>query len=381
MNILIASDSFKGSLSSEQFGRIAKEAFLSVSQTFRIEIYPLADGGEGSLDTLLHYRGGEKLSLQVRGPLKNSVVNGNVGVFSDKTTGIVEVASASGFNMIFSERRDILSSSSYGTGEEIKFLLEKGISKILLCLGGSGTNDAGTGILQALGFRFLDKNKNELQILPRDLPDLASIDTTKVNSKFLDCEFHLLCDVTNPLLGEKGASRVYGPQKGASAEEVEILEASLRHYANILKKQTGILLEEIPGTGAAGGIAASLLAFGKAKIVPGLQTILSFSNIIENLASGEIQVLITGEGKLDEQSFYGKASLSLCKLAYENRIKSLCIAGVIDKNFYNKTEPYPNAAFSLTDRPMSLEESIEEAPELLLYKLCIQIAGLLLTLP
>jgi glycerate kinase len=322
--VLIAVDSFKGSLSSQKAGEAVAEGFLKVYPSAAYKIIPIADGGEGTTEALVGAGGGKYLTHQVTHPLGNKTTEAIIGLLSDNTA-VMEMASASGITLLKKEERNPYITTTRGTGELLKLAIENGATKILLGIGGSATNDGGSGFAQALGVKFFNKEGQELAPGGLDLINLHKIDVSGLYPKLKEVDITVICDVNNPLCGPLGASAVFGPQKGATPEMVENLDKSLAHYANVIKEQLGVDIKDIPGAGAAGGLGGGLKAFTSAKFKPGIEAVLDFVNFDEQVK--EYDLVITGEGRVDAQSAYGKAPQGVGLRAKKQGKRVIAIAG------------------------------------------------------
>ncbi|NCB42344.1 MAG: glycerate kinase [Clostridia bacterium] len=302
MNCLIATDSFKGSLTSIEAAACVQEGILRVFPDAEITIMPVADGGEGTVETILAGLSGKAVWTTVLNPLGKPVD----AMFAILETGeaVIEMAKASGLLLVDPKERNILSASTYGTGQLIKKALDMGCRKICIGIGGSATNDAGAGMAQALGVHFLSKDGKELSPGGGALGNLDRIDCTQIDPRLKETEVIVMCDVNNPLCGQDGASRIYGPQKGATPSMVLELDKNLSHYADIVKRDLNIDAKDYPGAGAAGGLGMGLMCFAGAKLVRGIDTVLDLSMFDEKMEKSD--VIITGEGKLDQQTMRGK---------------------------------------------------------------------------
>lgn len=299
--ILIAPDSYKGTMSSTEVCSIIKRAFMKYFSENEITCFPIADGGEGTVDAMLS-RGGQKITVTVTGPSFERV-NAFYGILPDGTA-VIEMACASGLPIV-SEPKNPLFTTTYGTGLLIKDALDRGIRKFLIGLGGSGTNDAGIGCAAALGVRFLDSSNKSVPLCGAGLESIKSIDLSGIDSRIKDCSIDALCDVTSPLYGKNGAAYVFAPQKGASAETVKRLDSGLRNIAEVSYKLTGTDYASVPGSGAAGGLGFSLMCFLDASLKKGAYSILKALEFDRYAAESDL--IITGEGCMDNQSILGKA--------------------------------------------------------------------------
>ncbi|HUH46758.1 MAG TPA: glycerate kinase [Arenibacter sp.] len=362
MKIIVAPDSFKDCLS-------AKEVALSISKGIRrvypeaiIYEIPLSDGGEGLVDTLLGGADGKLISVPVQDPLGRSI-NVEFGVVGDGTTAIVELARASGLELLRENERNPLLTSTYGTGQLIKAALDLGCKKIVVGLGGSATNDGGTGMLRALGARLLDRMGAEISEGGGGLIDLDRIDLTHFDRRLADCEVVVASDVSNPLIGPNGASFVYGPQKGGDRRTLQQLDSNLERYGTIIKEQIQVDVINASGAGAAGGTGAALLAFMNAKMVPGIELVLQLLGMEQYLKKADL--VITGEGKLDGQTLSGKTIVGISKMAKDKGVPVIVLTGRMDERIEAIYDKGVNAVFSIVGGPMALEEALNNASRLL----------------
>ncbi len=361
MRIIVAPDSFKGSLSAVSAADAIERGILEVFPDARVFKIPMADGGEGTLETLVKGTGGVLRDVTVTGPLGEPAA-ASYGIL-DNNTAVIEMALASGLTLVPPDRRNPMITTTYGTGELIKAALDAGCRKIVIGIGGSATNDGGMGMAQALGVSFKDAGGKELGFGGGELARLALIDTSRLDPRIRDCEITAACDVTNPLCGETGASFVYGPQKGATPEMVRILDSNLRHYAQALKEQLGIDIAQIPGSGAAGGLGAGLMAFCGARLKSGIDTLLDavgFDNLLP-----DADLVITGEGRIDGQSVYGKVPVGVARRAKKYGVPVIAIGGAIGSDAGPVYDCGVDALLGITHEPMPLEEAMERAEELL----------------
>lgn len=357
MNVLIAPDSFKGSVTAKEAATSMKRGIYQVNPKTNVELVPMADGGEGTMISLVEATSGTIFNVEVQDPLGRNII-GEYGVMGDGKTAIIELASASGLQNISNEEQNPYITSTYGTGQLIYHALEQGFNKFVICLGGSSTNDGGAGILKALGFKFLDHNGNCLSEGGLALQQLKKIDTSDVKSVVRNATFQIACDVTNPLLGKNGASSIYGPQKGATAEMVDELDKSLMVFAEYVKQQKGNDLQSIPGAGAAGGTAFGLLAFLNAELKPGIDIVIEHTKFESYFTNQSVDLLLTGEGKIDAQTNSGKVVSGLAEMANRYNIPTVAIAGAIEENINPLYEKGLTAAFCILQEPMSLTETI-----------------------
>lgn len=318
---------------------------------------PVADGGEGTVEAMVSSLGGEYRSIEVTAP-DGRKIQAEYGVLPGNKV-VLEMAAASGLPLIPKENRDVMNATTYGTGELIRAALGENCSQIYIGIGGSATNDGGLGMAQALGYSFLDEDGKEVGFGGKELERVARIDTTNVDKRLKEKEIIVMSDVTNPLCGELGAAAIYGPQKGASPDQVVELDKGLAHFAAVIKEQLGMDLLEMPGAGAAGGLGAGLVAFAGAKIKSGIDAILEVSRFEEKLNWADI--VITGEGRIDRQSAFGKAISGISRMAKEKDIPVIAVSGSIEYGaeiIYEKGVTTMEAAVC---KPMHIDEAIRNA--------------------
>jgi glycerate kinase len=361
MRVLIATDSFKGSLKSLEAADIIEKGIRRVYGAAQVEKIAIADGGEGTVEAIVESLKGEYRYAEVSDPIGNKV-RARYGIVNGDTA-IIEMAEASGLYLVPKDKRNPLTTSTYGTGELIRDALSLGCRKIILGIGGSATNDGGMGMAAALGVKFLDKDGNHLEMGGGFLDRLYKIDISGIIPLVGETEFVAACDVNNPLCGERGASRVFGPQKGASPQMVEILDKSLLHYADIIKKDLAMDVKDVPGAGAAGGLGAGLMVFCRAKLMKGMDIVLDTINIDDRIK--EADIVITGEGRLDEQTAYGKVPVGIGLRAKKYDKPVFAVAGSIAKGAELVYQHGIDAAMSAIVAPMTIEEAIRESSRLI----------------
>lgn len=354
MNIIIAPDSFKGTLSAKEAAEAIATGIKEVYPEVNTILLPIADGGEGTMDSLVSATKGKFVTRAVHDPL-GRMIEARYGVLGDEETCVIEVAEASGLMLLIKEERNPLVTTTYGTGELIRFALDDGFRKFIIGLGGSATNDAGTGMLKALGMKFYDHSGNELKQGGGYLHALAHIDMTNFDHRIQESTFIIASDVKNPFVGENGASKVFGPQKGATTEMVEHLDYSLSHFADIVKSKTGISLHHQEGAGAAGGIGGALLAFFPAKIKEGIRVVLDAISFEQYAKDADL--IITGEGKTDEQTLLGKAPFGISTVARKHKKPVILISGIVDFKD-NEWNNYFTEVHSVVDEHISEEHAL-----------------------
>ncbi len=363
MKILIASDSFKGSLSSKEICDIATDAITSVLPNANVMGIPLADGGEGTVEALVEVTNGTYHNLNVIGPLGEEV-SATYGILGDKHTAVIEMSSASGIMLVPTERLNPLLTTSFGTGQLILDALKQGCHKIIMGIGGSATNDGGVGMLQALGYHFFNRNGVEIGYGGRFLDTIATIDSSNVSNDLLDVEFLVACDVDNPLTGQKGATYVYGPQKGGTPDRLETLEKGMMNYRQRIIEFLDKDVNDYPGSGAAGGMGAGLIAFLNAKTGSGFDMISKTIQLEKIIEKENFDVIFTGEGQLNDQTLNGKLPYGISRLGKKYGVPVIAVVGSLSNGYEKMYDEGLTAAFSIMRYPMPLEEAIKNAGEL-----------------
>lgn len=359
MKILIATDSYKGSLSTLQAAQSMKKGILKVFPEAQVEFMPIADGGEGTVEALITALGGRYCKEIVTGP-NGDTVEAKYGIL-ESGEAVIEMAAASGLPLVPENERNIMKATSYGTGQLIKAALEQGCRKIFLGIGGTATNDGGVGIAQALGVHFLDANGKEVGFGGEALRDICRIDISERDYRITQTDICVMCDVTNPLIGPNGASGIYGPQKGATPEMIEILDENLRHLSALVGTELRKELTWMPGAGAAGGAGMGLTAFLGAKLLPGIEAVMDAGDMDRKLRWADL--VLTGEGKIDYQSVCGKVIDGLAGRAKKYGKPVIAIAGSIGDDTDLVYEKGVDAVEASVCRPMELAQAMERAGE------------------
>ncbi|SDI46411.1 glycerate kinase [Pseudomonas flavescens] len=359
MKIVIAPDSFKESLSASDVAQAIARGWLAVYPDAEIALCPMADGGEGTVDAVLAATGGERRELRVQGPLAMPV-QAHWGWLGDGTA-VIEMAAASGLHWVPSAQRDARVASSYGTGELIRAALDAGATRIILGLGGSATNDGGSGLLRALGARFLDAGGSELRPGGAALATLQRVDLSALDARLQDVQVDVAADVDNPLCGPHGASAVFGPQKGASPEQVKELDAALARLAEVVGEALGEDFSTFPGVGAAGGLGFAAKAFLGARFRPGIELVAELSGLAEAVQGADL--VITGEGRLDAQSLHGKTPVGVARVAKAQGVPVIALAGSLGEGYQQVREAGIEASFSLAPGPITLEHACANAAQ------------------
>lgn len=364
MHIVVAPQSLKGSLDAQEVGQAIAEGIRRVWPNADIRVVPVADGGEGTVQALVAATGGTVMRALVTGPLGEQVVASYGMLGGDQSeTAVIEMAAAAGLPLVPPGQRDPRKTTTRGVGEMMQAAMAAGAKRLLIGIGGSATNDGGAGMAQALGIKLLDDQGNELPGGGAALAHLARIDVTNLDRRLKDMEIQVASDVTNPLCGPEGATAVYGPQKGATPEMVRELDAALAHYGELLRRDVGADVMNAPGAGAAGGLGAGLLAFAHAELVPGAQLVLKtldFANTVKGAA-----LVFTAEGRLDSQTAFGKAVGAVAQAAKAAGAWVVALAGSVTADDAALAKMGIDAALSICNGPISLEESMRQARPLL----------------
>lgn len=363
MKILIASDSFKGSLSSLE---VAEALEMGIKGTYdKVDIIklPTADGGEGTLDAILSCLSGERISVRVKDPL-GRIINSYYGLVDDGVTAIIEMAQASGITLIKEDEKNPLITTTYGTGQMILDAMEKGAKRIIIGLGGSATNDGGVGMAQALGISFRDKDGKEIGYGGGNLLQISSIDTTNIHPGVKDIDIIGISDVSNVFYGEQGASFVFGPQKGGSKKDIELLDAGLVHLSEKIKEYYSKDISSLKGSGAAGGLGGGIIAFLDGELQSGVEKVLDiigFDKIAE-----EADLVITGEGRIDNQTKFGKVPVGVAKRAKLYNKPVIAIAGSVGDDIDDLYQMGIDLVLDIINKPMNLSYAMENAEKLMI---------------
>ncbi|MEM6052544.1 glycerate kinase [Erwinia sp. P7711] len=360
MKIVIAPDSYKESLSAQQVATQIELGFREIFPDAHYVKLPVADGGEGTVEAMVAATSGKIIRLEVTGPL-GEPVNAFYGLSGDESCAYIEMAAASGLELVPAARRDPLVTTSWGTGELIRSALDKGVKHFIIGIGGSATNDGGAGMVQALGAQLLDKQGRQIGYGGGQLPELVSIDMSQFDPRIAQCRFEVACDVTNPLLGKEGASAIFGPQKGATAELVEQLDRALAHYAEVIHRELDIDVLTIAGGGAAGGMGVALHAFCQAELRRGIEIVTEALGLDELVRDASL--VITGEGRIDSQTIHGKVPIGVAKVAKRYNKPVIGIAGSLTPDVGVVHQHGLDAVFSVIYTICTLEEALDNAAE------------------
>lgn len=356
MKIVVAVDSFKGSLSSAELAEAVESGAQKVYPDAEVLKVPVADGGEGTVQALVDGTGGIYRTVKVNGPLMTPVT-ALYGITGDGKTAVIEMASASGLPLVPTDKRNPMKTTTFGTGELIADALNKGCREFLIGIGGSATNDCGMGMMQALGMKFYDRTDNEIGIGGESLLQTVSIDDTSLMSELKESRFLIACDVDNPLYGENGAAHVYSRQKGADEQMVLDLDKGLQHFCRIVESKYGFNMNDLAGAGAAGGLGGAFAAFLDGELKPGIDIILEKTGLSRKMNGADF--VITGEGKIDFQSIMGKTPVGVSKMASEKNIPVIAIAGAVTDDAEIVHDHGINSLFSIMNYPIELEDAMK----------------------
>lgn len=359
MKIVVAPDSFKGSLSAIEVAKTVEKAIKKVTPTAQVIMKPMADGGEGTLDCLLHTTNSRKVYVECKGPLGNNI-SSYYGITSEKLA-IIEIANIAGLMQVPRNKRNPIRTTTYGLGEVIKDALNRGCRSFTIGLGGSATNDGGLGMLIALGMKAYDKHGNELKGFGKDLLQLARVDVSTLDERLKDANIQVASDVDNPLCGKRGATATYGPQKGLRRTEIETFDIAMEKYSSLIESALQKEYRHIPGSGAAGGLGFALLCLN-ANIISGAKLVSTMIELEKEIAHA--QLVITGEGQSDEQTLFGKAPSYVAKLANKHGVPAVLLSAAI-KGDRDKLLQLFSGCFSITNKPMTIQESIGNVKTLL----------------
>ena len=357
MKIVIAVDSFKGCLSSSSIANAVEEGIQNTLPGCEMIKVPIADGGEGTVDALVDATQGKIITIPVPNPLMQPI-QASYGMTGDGQTAIIEMSAASGLDLIPLRPGNVMDTTTYGTGEMIADAIERGCRNFIIGVGGSATNDAGTGMMQALGVRFTDEEGNEVEKGGKSLSSIRHIDTQNQLSELQDCTFHIATDVTNPFYGPQGAACIFGPQKGGNEEQIKALDKGMKHLAELIFETTGKEIGHLPGAGAGGGMGGGCVAFLQANISPGIELIMDYLHFDEIIRGAGL--VITGEGKMDRQTLFGKVPVGIARAAASQQIPVIAITGQLDITADKELrEAGLSAIFPIHPAPISLEKAMQ----------------------
>ncbi len=360
MKILIAADSFKDALPALEVCKAIEKGMLLTDKKVDTILFPLGDGGEGTSEILTWHSRGRIVKASFSDPLLRRI-EAQYGLSADGQTAFIEMAQTSGLQLLSEQERNCMNTTTFGTGEMIRHAIDNGATKIVLGIGGSATNDAGMGMATALGYQFFDEHDRELEPTGSNLLKVQRIEKAEVITDLKNVDFQVLCDVENPLYGENGAAFVYAPQKGANQEEVKILDEGLRHFASLLRVELLAEVDQIKGAGAAGGLGAGAIAFLNAKLVRGIEFVLEATGFEKRLKDTDL--IITGEGKIDGQSLEGKLVQGVATIAGKHKVPVIAFCGTLEANPDQIKKMGLLAAFSILQKPTTLQEAIDQTAE------------------
>ncbi|EGR5062307.1 glycerate kinase [Vibrio cholerae] len=358
MKVVIAPDSFKESLTAKQVCDSIQTGLARIWHDAKFVAIPVADGGEGTVQSLVDATQGRLVEVKVMGP-QGKRVEAFYGMLGDNQTAVIEMAAASGLHHVPLAQRDPKLTTSFGTGELIRHALDQGVTKLIIGLGGSATNDGGVGMLAALGTRFTNADGEPIQLTGGGLRELTHIDLQDFDPRLQHCDILVACDVNNPLCGDKGASAVFGPQKGATPEDVQLLDDALLQFGLLTAKVTGKMVLESAGAGAAGGMGAALLAYTQARLRPGIEIVLETVQLAHQVSDADL--VITGEGRIDSQTVHGKTPMGVAKVAKRFDVPVLALCGCTGDNYQAVYQCGIDAVFAAVPRAMSLEDALKES--------------------
>ncbi|MDE7522037.1 glycerate kinase [Ligilactobacillus salivarius] len=358
---VLAPDSFKESMTAKEVCVAMEKGIKKVFSDAEIIHVPMADGGEGTVESLVDATNGHKEYIEVQGPLPEQKVKAYYGILGDEKTAVIEMAQASGLMLVEPRYRNPLTTTTYGTGELIKAALDKGVSTVIIGIGGSATVDGGIGMAQALGVKFTDKYGINVEPTGRGLTKIDKISTENMDKRIKNVNFIIASDVENTLTGKNGAAAVFGPQKGATPDEVELLDKGLIHYAEIIRRDIGKNVEDIAGSGAAGGLGAGLIAFLDAKLQSGVEVVANTVKLAEKISQADY--VFTGEGGMDFQTKYGKTPFGVAQVAKKYQKPVFAEAGYLGERIEELYDIGISAIFGIVDKSESIEESLEKGPQ------------------
>ena len=371
---ILAPDSFKESMTAEQACLAMQRGIEKVLPDAKFIHVPMADGGEGTVDALVSARHGRKVDVEVSGPFKDQKIKTYIGLIESDQTAVIEMAMANGIHLIEKSQRNPLFTTTLGTGEMIKIALDHGVTKIIIGLGGSVTNDAGAGMAQALGAQFLDKNGQAVVVGGGQLAQICNIDLSQLDARLKNTEIIIASDVNNPLCGKNGASHVFAPQKGATPEMVGVLDQNLSHFANLVKQQLNLDIAHVQGTGAAGGLGFGLMAFARATIRSGVEIVIEETGLSEKIAQADY--VFTGEGGIDFQTKFGKTPFGVAQVAKRFNIPVIAFAGYVGEGIEELYTEGFTAIFGIVDGVCDLPTALKNG-EINLERCCESVVRLL----
>ncbi len=377
MHILIAPNAFKNSATATEVAQALEQGLQNSRLDCTTECFPIADGGDGTAELIIKKCNGVWLDVEVNDPLGRPI-NAGFGLIDSGKTAVIEMANASGLRLLKADELAPMQTSSFGTGQMMKIALDKGVNKIILAMGGSATVDGGCGILNALGINFLDADSKVLKPIPQELQRMTTVDTSGLDNRIKTCEIIVVCDVDNKLLGENGAAAVFGPQKGAGPEQVKLLDDFLSNFANVTRNHTRINIAEIKYGGAAGGATAGINAYLNARLVNGIEYFLQLTGFDHSLQKAD--VVITGEGSIDNQTLQGKGPFGLAAMAKRYNLPVIGVAGKVPLNDDKELRKYFDVLFAIGNGPVDMSTAIRHT-QANLVRIGTEIGQMLAILP
>ncbi|NCG34839.1 MAG: glycerate kinase [Dehalococcoidales bacterium] len=360
--ILISPQEYKESLTGIEVAKAMKQGILEVNKNIEIELAPVADGGDGTLRTMVDVTNGKIISKEVENPIGN-IINSEWGKLGDNKTAVIEMAKASGLALLKDDQKSAINTSTFGTGQLFKDALDSGIKNFIVGIGGSATNDGGAGFISALGAKLLDDNNSEVKPSGANLNKISKIDLSDFDKRIKDITVNVACDVNNPMCGENGASAIFGPQKGASKSDIKMLDSNLLYWSEIIKAQFSKDILNVPGSGAAGGLGGGLMAFVNAQLSSGADIILNSLNY-DNKLKG-VDLVIVGEGQTDKSTQFNKSPVAVAERAKKLGIPVVCISGSLGDGYLESSVKGIDAFFSIVNKPMSLDIALNNAYDLI----------------
>ncbi len=357
MKVTVAIDSFKGSLSTFEAGSAAKDGIKKVFPEAEVIISPLADGGEGTVDAVVSANNGEYINVTVTGPLGEKV-DAKYGIIPERKLAVMEMSAAAGITLVPEDKRNPLDTTTYGVGEMIKDALDRGMRNFLIGIGGSATNDGGLGMLSALGFEFTAQNGEKVSPFGRGLSEIYDVSNDNADMRLSECNFQIACDVKNPLCGDMGCSRIYGPQKGATEEIIKDMDKWLYNFSDLTKKINPDSDKNYPGAGAAGGLGFAFMSYLGGELKSGIELVIKETSLEEKIKDSDF--VVTGEGRLDGQSGMGKAPIGVAKLAKKYNIPVIAFAGAVTEDAEGLNELGIDAFFPILRAPSTLEAAMDK---------------------
>ncbi len=362
MKVVISPDSFKGTLTALEAAESISQGIKRANSSIETILLPVADGGEGTMEALVNATNGHFVKTVVLDPLEREI-EASFGVLGNKSTCVIEMASASGITLLHNNERNPRIASSFGTGQLIKTALDQGFRDFIICIGGSATNDAGVGMLRALGLRLLDETGRDVQKSIDGLYEVKKLDFTNWDRRLKDSKIAIACDVNNPLIGEHGATAIFGPQKGVKADEIDYFDQALTNWANVVEQEFGIRLHDYPGAGAAGGMGSALIAFLQGQFHQGIHLVLDVMNYSDKIHGANF--VITGEGKSDVQTLHGKAPIGVLQCAKQFEIPTILLSGFIDEQDKQMLDEHFQQVVSVVNESITTNMAMEEAAKYL----------------